>query len=321
MQQLAAGQQEALGPLYSRYAARIFRLASQSLDRATAEEIVQDVFLTVWRKATAFDPQRGAFQPWIYQIAHFRILNELRRQSRRPQIDPDSERLRLAEIVDPDPEPDEVLRQAEQRATLRSAIEALPPAQRQALNLAFFEDLTHQQVAAELDLPVGTTKTRIRAGLQKLRASLSPAVAALVVAAVGAYFGVRYHNEQAVRALDERALALVTSSETVAIRLVAAPGVAAATHAVYRGQAGAAMAVLTLDDFPPAPAGQTYQAWVRHGQTWTSLGTVKPDQRGDARLIAQGPVLAVLPDAIEITREPSGGSPAPTGPVVVSARR
>ena len=321
MHQLATGQQEALGPLYSRYAARIFRLAAQSLSRPAAEEVVQDVFLTIWRKAAAFDPERGAFQPWIYQIAHFRILNELRRQRRRPLADLEPEGLGMAEVADPDPDPHEAVWREEQRAALRSAIEALPPAQRRALDLAFFEDLSHQQVAAELGVPLGTTKTRIRAGLQKLRASLSPLVAAFVVAVLAAYFGIRYYNDQVARARDERALALVTSSETIAVRLVAAPGVPAATHAVYRGQAGAAIAVLTLDDFPAPPAGQTYQAWIRHGPTWTTLGTITPDQAGNARLIVEKPILAVLPDAIEITREPAGGSPAPTGPVVVSARR
>jgi RNA polymerase sigma factor (sigma-70 family) len=212
MHQLASGRQEALGPLYSRYAARIFRLAAQSLSRPAAEEVVQDVFLTIWRKAAAFDPKRGAFQPWIYQIAHFRILNELRQQRRRPVTDQEPDGLGMAELADPDPDPHETVWREEQRAALRSAIEALPPAQRRALDLAFFEDLSHQQVAAELGVPLGTTKTRIRAGLQKLRASVSPLVAAFVVAVLAASLGIRYYNDQVARARDERALALVTSS-------------------------------------------------------------------------------------------------------------
>src|SRR3954447_13246714 len=81
MQQLAAGAQEALGPLYSRYARLIFHLAVRSLNRPAAEEIVQDVFLAVWCGAATFDPARGAFRPWVLQITHFRILNELRRRS------------------------------------------------------------------------------------------------------------------------------------------------------------------------------------------------------------------------------------------------
>ncbi len=321
MQRLAAGGQEALGPLYSRYAARIFSLASHTLDRAAAEEIVQDVFLSVWRKAGTFAPERGAFRPWVFQIAHYRILNELRHTSRQPRIEPDPEGLLTAGLPDPAPHPDEAAGLEEERAAVREALNALPPAQREALNLAFFEDLTHEQVAAKLQVPLGTTKTRIRAGLQRLRVSLSPVAAALVVAAIGlGGLGVRYVVDQRERSLDARALALLTSSETVAIRLTASPGVPAEVHAVYRGQAGMTIAVLTLDRFPPAPAGQTYQAWVRHGATWTSLGTVRPDAGGDGRLIVVGPELAVLPDAIEITREPGGGSAVPSGPVVVGAQ-
>lgn len=323
MRQLAGGRQEALGPLYSRYASRIFSLAAHSVDRSTAEEVVQDVFLSVWRKAGTFNAERGPFRPWVFQIAHYRILNELRRRSRQPQITADPEGTRAAAVPDPGPEPDEVLWREEERATLRSALEELPPAQREALGLAFLDDLTHEQVADRLSLPLGTTKTRIRAGLLMLRASLTPVriAIALVLIGAGGVVGIRYQADLAARQLDERALALVTSSETVAIRLTAAPGVREATHAVYRGRGGATIAVLTLDRFQPAPSGSTYQAWVRHGKTWTSLGTAHPDARGDARLIVEGPDLAVLPDAVEITIEPAHGSRVPTGAVVVSAQR
>ena len=320
MQQLAAGRQEALGPLYSRYAARIFSLAGQSLDRATAEEIVQEVFLAVWRKAATFTPARGTFRSWVFQIAHYRILNELRRRSRQPQLEEDPDGLRIAQAPDPMPEPDEVVAGEAQRAEVREALGVLPQGQRRAVELAFLEGLTHEQVATRLDLPLGTTKTRIRAGLQKLRAGLAPAMSVLVIVAAGLGAVVGIRSEQAARALDARALALLTSSETVAIRLSAAPGVSPETHAVYRGHTGATIAVLTLEHFRPAPAGETYQAWVRHGETWTSLGTVRPDARGAARLIVEGPAVNLLPDGVEITREPARGSPSPHGPVVVSGQ-
>ena len=321
MQHLAAGHQEALGPLYTRYAARIFGLASQSLERQAAEEVVQDVFLAVWRKAETFAPERGTFRPWVFQIAHHRVLNELRRRSRQPQLDPDPEWDRLSGIPDPGLTPEEAAGRAEDRARLRSAMEDLPPAQRSALNLAFVEELSHAEVAQRLDLPLGTAKTRIRAGLERLRAILPPAAAALVIGAIGlaTLGGMWYRSDQAARARDARALALLTSSETVAIRLTPAPGIPAATHAVYRGQPGVTIAVLTFDKFPPAAPGQTYQAWVRRGTTWISLGTARPDVAGDARLIVEGPELAALPDAIEVTREAVGGSQMPTGPVIVRA--
>ncbi|HEV2439973.1 MAG TPA: sigma-70 family RNA polymerase sigma factor [bacterium] len=319
MGQLAAGRQEVLGPLYSRYAPRLFSLAAQSLDRATAEEIVQEVFLQVWRKSATFAPDRGTFRAWVFQIAHYRILNELRRRSRQPRLEEDPEGLRLSAAPDPMPGPDEVVASEAQRAEVRQALAALPEAQRRAVEMAFVDGLTHEQVAKHLELPLGTTKTRIRAGLQRLRVGLAPAVAVLLVAVgLGAVVGIR--NEQAARALDGRALALLTSSETVAIRLNAAPGIPPETHAVYRGHTGATIAVLTLEKFRPAPAGQIYQAWVRHGETWTSLGTVRPDTRGIARLIVEGPAVDRLPDAIEITREPARGSPSPHGPVIVSGQ-
>jgi RNA polymerase sigma-70 factor, ECF subfamily len=320
MQQLAGGRQDALGPLYSRYARRIFSLAAQSLDRPTAEEIVQEVFLAVWRKAATFVPERGTFRAWLFQVAHYRIFNELRRRSRRPQLDEDPDGVRLDQSPDPMPGPEEIVAGEAQRDAIREALEALPQAQRTAVELAFFEGLTHEQVSSTLRVPLGTTKTRIRAGLQKLRAGLAPALSAMLIVAagIGAVVGIR--NDQAARALDARALALLTSSETVAIRLRAAPGIAPETHAVYRGQTGVTVAVLTLEHFQPAPAGETYQAWVRHGQMWMSVGTVRPDAGGAARLIIQGTAVTALPDAVEITREPARGSPSPHGPVVVSGQ-
>src|SRR5437870_13889570 len=91
MRRVAAGSEEALGLVYRRFVRLILGLASQTVDRAAAEDIVQDVFLAVWRNAAQFDPERGSVRAWILQIAHFRLLNELRRRSRQPEIasDPD----------------------------------------------------------------------------------------------------------------------------------------------------------------------------------------------------------------------------------------
>ena len=319
MRLVAAGHQEALGPLYSRYAPFVFNLAAQSLDRPGAEEIVQEVFLTVWRMAATYDPTRGPFRPWALQIAHYRILNELRRRSRRPRIDADPDGTHLADLHDPMPEPSEAAWQAYRREAVRAAVEKLPPPQRQALGLAFFEDLTHEQVAAVLNLPLGTAKTRIRAGLQKLQAHLAPLVFGLAVGGSFVALGIRYQAQQTTLQRDERALRLVTNSDVVPLRLEAAAGAPAATHATYRGRPDADMAVLTLSYFPPAPAGQVYQAWGRYDGTWRSLGLVPPEaaERG-ALLIAEGPWLATPPDAVQVTLEPAAGSAAPSGPVIVA---
>ncbi len=174
MYELSSGRQEALEILHHRYASRIFGLVAQTLDRATAQEIVQEIFIAVWRGAGTFDPARGRFRPWVFQIAHNRILNELRRLGRQPQLVEDQD-LGMVDLPDPAPNPAEIVGRREERATMRAAVEALPPTQRRVVDLAFFEDLTYEQVATELHLPLGTAKTRIRAGLQRLRTNLAGA--------------------------------------------------------------------------------------------------------------------------------------------------
>jgi len=255
---------------------------------------------------------------WVLQIAHFRLLNELRRRSRQPEIEPDPEGLVLAGVPASDPGPAEATWQQHRRAVLQSAFDELPPPQREALNLAFLDDLTHEQVAAELGLPLGTAKTRIRAGLQKLRGALGPQWAALAALCLLGALGVRYWSEHATLARYDRALSMMTASDSVNLRLGPVPGTAEETHARYRSRPGADIAVVTLSQFPPAPAGEAYQVWVRHGAAWTSLGTVEPDAGGSARLIAENPALAALPDGLEVTLEPRSGSATPGGRVIVA---
>jgi RNA polymerase sigma factor (sigma-70 family) len=306
------------GLLHRRFARLIFGLAAQTLGRAAAEDLVQDVFVAVWRNAGRFDPGRGTVRSWLLQIAHFRILNELRRRSRQPEIVADPEGLLLAGLPASDPGPAEATWQQDRRAVLRSAFDELPPPQRAALSLAFLDDLTHEQVAAELGLPLGTAKTRIRAGLQKLRSTLGLQWAALAAFCLLAALGIRYRSEHATLARYDRALSMVTASDSVNLRMGPVPGTAEEAHGRYRGRPGVGIAVVTLSKFPPAPAGQIYQAWVRHGATWTSLGTAQPDAGGSARLIAESSALTALPDGVEVTLEPGTGSTAPTGPAVVA---
>src|SRR5262249_15885166 len=157
----------ALTMLHGRYARLVFNLAARTLDRTTAEDVVQDVFLDVWRRAATFDGQRGGFRPWLLRLAHWRTLNELRRRYRRPVPAPDVEG-QLTDIADGDPEPFDVVAGEERRQLMHSALLVLPPPQRQAVTLAFLEEQTHQEVSAALDVPLGTTKSRIRTGLRTL---------------------------------------------------------------------------------------------------------------------------------------------------------
>src|SRR6266851_5285764 len=223
MRDLARGQQEALGPLYSRYASLVFHLANQSLDRPTAEEIVQEVFLTIWRGAGSFDPAQGGFRPWLLRLVHWKILNELRRRRRRPaeaKDDADDED-RLQQLADLEAGPEEHAWQNEHGQIVHSALAALPAKQRQAVALAFLEDMTHEQVAKALDVPLGTAKTRIRSGLQILRMQLAPIAASLLGLGL-ALIGFRYVQTQMAYERDERALDQVTTSDVVPLRLTPA---------------------------------------------------------------------------------------------------
>jgi RNA polymerase sigma-70 factor (ECF subfamily) len=315
---VAAGAQDALGPLYSRYARLVFHLAAQSLERAAAEEITQEVFLVVWRRAELFDRQRGTFRSWVLQITHFRVLNELRRRSRQPRIAPDPDALLVADLADDGAPLAERVAEHERRAAVRAALAALPEAQREALRLAVLESRTHEQVAGELAVPLGTAKTRIRAGLQKLRGTLVARAALLAALALVTAFAVRDRGLRGDLAERDRALTVVTASDLVNLRLAPAAGYPEATHARYRGRTGAPLAVMTFSSFPPAPAGHVYAAWARYGDTWVALGTPGLDATGNGRLIAERPELATLPTAVAITLETSGGGGVPSGPVVAS---
>jgi RNA polymerase sigma-70 factor (ECF subfamily) len=318
MLHLAAGDEGALAPLHSRYASLIFNLAAQSLDRPAAEEIVQDVFVAIWRRADSYDPDRGPVRPWLLQIARLRVLNELRRRGRRPTAIVDPEGERLAAVPDQTLPPEEAAWHDFRREAVHEAVAALPPPQRQALSLAFFDDLTHEQIAAFLGVPLGTTKTRIRSGMQKLR-PLLVTVLVLTLAFTGAIAAliVREQRAQEVSERQHDALAVIAESNSTEVRLTAAPGVPADTHGHYRTAPGADLGVLTLSHFAPAPAGKVYQVWAHDHGAWHSLGIVHFDSSGYALLIVDQRD-QTAPDALKVTLQSKSGSDQPTGPVVVA---
>jgi len=319
MRDLAHGQQDALGPLYSRYASLVFQIGAHSLDRPAAEELVQEVFLTIWRTADSFDAAQGPFRPWLLRLTHWKVLNELRRRRRRPsEAGSADEEDPLERVVDRAPGPEERAWQAEHESIVKSALASLPPKQRQAIALAFLEDMTHEQVAQALDVPLGTAKTRIRSGLQILRTHLAPMAASLLSVAL-ALVGAKFVQTQVTLERDQRAIALVTTSELAPLRLTPAPSatVPAGAHANYRSRPGVDVAVLSTEFLPAAPSGESYQAWVRHGETWTSLGTFTPNTDGTAQVVAQSDVLRQAPDSVEITLEQGGGSQRPGDQLVL----
>jgi RNA polymerase sigma-70 factor, ECF subfamily len=137
-------------------------------DRATAEELTVDVFHDVWRRASKYDPAGGSVVGWIMNLARSRAIDRLRFEQRKKRVrDVDGQPAAPAAI-----DPQEILDVKEQGRVVRKALEVLAPAERQAIERAFFGELTYREVAVQLDQPLGTVKTRVRSGLAKLRQAL-----------------------------------------------------------------------------------------------------------------------------------------------------
>jgi RNA polymerase sigma-70 factor (ECF subfamily) len=317
MQELVRNKPEALKPLFARYAPLVFHMALQSLDAGTAEEIVQDVFLSVWRKSGTFDAARGPFRPWLLQIAHYRILNELRTRSRRPRIDTEDINGILERIPATRDEPAEAAWESYRKHAVRAAVDRLPRSQRQALSLAFFDELSHDQVASALNLPLGTVKTRIRTAMRKLRFMLAPLGVAAFALALLVGGGIRFGIQHRTALRTERALSMVTASDITTLHVPPAPGADPATHGSYRGRPDTPLAVLALHNFPPVSRGQAYQAWVKSDGVWTSMGIVAIDSTGSSVVVAEGSAFEALPAEVEVTIEPRGGSQSPNGRVII----
>jgi RNA polymerase sigma-70 factor (ECF subfamily) len=163
---IRGGDEDALAALHDRYAQVVYSVALRVLgDTTQAEDILQEIFLQLWRKPETFDSNRGSLGAWLAVIARHRAIDQLRR--RRPESDIEDVMI----SVDSD------LEQAADRnraiARIRSAVEQLPSDQRRALELAFFQGLTHSEIATKTGEPLGTIKTRIRAALAALRKGLA----------------------------------------------------------------------------------------------------------------------------------------------------
>jgi RNA polymerase sigma-70 factor (ECF subfamily) len=164
---------DALAALYDRYASRLMGLASRIVaDSSEAEEVLQDVFLYVWRSAATYDPARGPVLAWLLVLTRSRAIDRIR--SRRAGW-----RAGLRALDDvPEPHSSEDVEAGsgtrEWEALCRAAIAELPPDQHRALELAYFEGLTHQEIAERTGSPLGTVKTRVRLGLWKLRERMQP---------------------------------------------------------------------------------------------------------------------------------------------------
>jgi RNA polymerase sigma-70 factor (ECF subfamily) len=171
---VARGDQEALGRLYDATAPLVFGLVSRLMrDDFTAQEVTLDVYQQVWRQAGRYDASRGRVATWLLTIARSRALDRLRAAARGARHEP-MESLDDRPLDEPDPADRSVA--ADEARHIRTAMDSLPAAQRQALALAFFDGLTHVEIAERLGEPLGTVKTRIRTALLRLRTTLAPLV-------------------------------------------------------------------------------------------------------------------------------------------------
>lgn len=315
VQRIRAGQEEALQQLHRRYAPLIFHLACRSVDRAAAEEIVQDTFLALWRRAADFDPARGSFRTWLVSIGRHRMLDELRSRSRRPQVTGEG-LLDQTALSAEEPLPDETLWLEYQRDAVSEALASLPEPQRAALRLAFFADLTHEEVAKALQVPLGTAKTRIRSGLRLLERHLGGLVALLTVTILGGGSWL-YRRHALDDTQAQRAVHLLSDSQTKALRLLpSAASVApeAGTHATFRSALGANLAVLTLTHFPPPHEGTHLVLWIQTKQGWTHLKIQSPDREGKLLQILEAPWMReAWPLELRLTQEAHPGTyPSPS---------
>ena len=174
----AQGDERAIGQLYDRYGtvlyAVAYRIAGQ---RADAEEVVLEALAQAWREAPRFEPGRGSVAGWLTMIARSRALDLVRARSRRDRItaaaaaDRPGASPAMGELR---PDPGSALDHDERLRQVRQALESLSPPQRQAIELAYFEGLSQSEIAERLQEPLGTVKTRVRLGMQKLRERLRP---------------------------------------------------------------------------------------------------------------------------------------------------
>ena len=171
---VARGDAPALEELYKRYSHSVYGMAFSLLrDQSTAEDVSQEVFVALWRRAGRFDPERGIFRHWFLHLAHNRVIDEIRKRKR-------------VSLHSADKTPEDVEYQLESPAntadqaitavmfgSAAEALKALPEAQRTAVVMAYLEGATQQEIATRTGVPLGTVKTRLRLGLIKLREQLS----------------------------------------------------------------------------------------------------------------------------------------------------
>ena len=172
---MTRGDPDALGEIYDRHGRLLYSLAFRIVrDQSDAEDVVQEVFSQAWRQAARYDASRGSVLGWLLTLTRSRAIDRLRGRRSRPE--PSADDGLLNAFPDPAAPADVLVASAVQATQIRAALDGLSGLQRVAIELAFYEGLTHAEIAERLELPLGTVKTRIRQGLLKLRERLAGAV-------------------------------------------------------------------------------------------------------------------------------------------------
>jgi RNA polymerase sigma-70 factor (ECF subfamily) len=179
VERMGSGDEQSLGELYDRHGGAAYSLALAIVgERADAEEVVADTFGQAWRTAGQFDPARGSVAAWLTTITRTRALDLCRARGRRARAVTRASRENAEGFAVPvaagGDAPDRAVELREARRLVEHSLAQLSKSQRRVIELAYFGGLTHTEIAAELQEPLGTVKTRLRAGMEKLRGSLAP---------------------------------------------------------------------------------------------------------------------------------------------------
>lgn len=165
---LIAGEEAALNEIYDQFASSVYGLALRVIgDARAAEDVAQDVFVCVWERPDAFDPERGSLRTWLGTLAHRRAVDHVRREeARRRRAVKEASRSQTA------PDVEEMAMALVTAERVRAALATLPDDQRRAIQLAYFGGKTYRQVAEVLGIPEGTAKSRLRLGLRRIADAL-----------------------------------------------------------------------------------------------------------------------------------------------------
>jgi RNA polymerase sigma-70 factor (ECF subfamily) len=171
---IAAGSADALGRLYDRHAPVAFGLARRIvMQTEAAEEVVQDVFAQVWREAARYQRDRASVAGWIVMLTRARAIDHLRARRARPDLGAGATASPMPRLASNEQTPEDVAVSADDAARVRLALRDLPDTLRNVIDLAYYEGLTHSEIAARTGLPLGTVKTRLRSAMLSLREQLA----------------------------------------------------------------------------------------------------------------------------------------------------